>query len=132
MRKLLVASCVLFLLAGTLIVIGCRGGGNGGPKDVAQEFLDSFKAQDYDAFLATLSESDKELFEQNAEEAKEYFKTITEAPVDVEIGKEEIKGDEATVEVSKEEKGEKQTAKFHFVKENGKWKIDFMKTSEAL
>lgn len=132
MRKVLVAICVLVLVAGTLLAVGCGGGGEGGPKDVAKKFMDSLNNKDYDAFLESMKKDDRELFEENSVEAKEYFKTLTTQPVEFKIGKEEIKGDEATLDVSKTEDGETQSDKFYLVKENGDWKVDFMKTSPAL
>jgi len=132
MKKLLVLTLVLALLASVGILAGCSSGGtsSGGqtPEQAVQAFFDAAKKQDANTTWDLMSAAT-----QKAMQSKANWETAIkqEAPANFtfKVGKATVNGDKATVEVTGTENGETSTQTFNLVKENGKWKLDLSGTA---
>jgi len=135
MRRMTVVSCVVVLAS---VLAGCGGSKYGSPKSTFETMVAAAKTGDKDAMLACYDKETKGCFEEleklSAEmkggkakdpgaEMIEGFKEATFT-----YGKEEIKGDAATLEVTKD--GDTQTLKFK--KEDGAWKLSIPEMKMAV
>ena len=124
-------------LAGVLT--GCGGGSDyGSPKATFETMVAAAKAGDKDAMMACFDKETKGCFEELEKLAAEAKGSTAKTPgpdmpgkykdAKVDYGKEEIKGDTATLEVTTD--GKKQT--FKFKKEDGNWKISIPEMKMAV
>lgn len=123
------------LLVLVLVLAGCGGDGGGSasadsPEAVTEAFIQASLDQDAEAAFELISESDQAEVddkEQIVEGADEYFESFS-------VGKAEIEGDTAKVDVTikiKELENEL-TFVFVLVEEDGKWKVSLEKTGEEM
>jgi hypothetical protein len=118
------------------VFTGCGGSKYGSPKATFETMVAAAKAGDKDAMMACFDKETKGCFEEleklagKAKGPKAQGADVTGKYKDAEIeyGKEEIKGDTATLEVTTD--GAKQTVKFK--KEDGNWKISFPEMKAAV
>ncbi|MBN1288385.1 MAG: DUF4878 domain-containing protein [Actinobacteria bacterium] len=132
MKRVIVLGCILLLVFSSALLVGFGSGGGGGDdeaqaKAVAEKFMKASMEYDIEGILDTLSEKDKkEISDEDIEEAKKQSEAAggVDLGIDYKIGKVEIEGDKATVEVAVEFAGEKSTDNIYMLKEDGKWKVD--------
>ncbi|MBN2168833.1 MAG: DUF4878 domain-containing protein [Actinobacteria bacterium] len=131
MKRVVVLGCILLLAFSSALLAGCGGSGGGNDeaqvKAVAEKFMKASMEYDIEGILDTLSEKDKEgISDEDIEEAKKQSEASkgVDLGIDYEIGKVEIKGDEASVEISVKFAGEESTDNIYLLKENGEWKVN--------
>ena len=125
-KKTLIGGIAL-LMALSLLLAACGGGGS--PESVANSFLKSFAALDFDkaAKLATeegaeaLSMMNQFMGAMGKEEKAEFRQDYTAT-----VSKVDIEGDKAVAYYTP--KGSEEEKSLDLVKVNGKWKVDFQKT----
>ena len=127
MRKALVLLCVLALLAGTALLVGCGSGSSSQtPEQAMQAFWDASPKQDINGSWNMLSaDSQKGLKDKTAWAAA--IKPAASGGEKITVGKATVNGNSATVKVTISASGQSQTTSIPLVKENGVWKVDMVK-----
>ncbi|MBN2168823.1 MAG: DUF4878 domain-containing protein [Actinobacteria bacterium] len=129
MRKFVIITCIISMVFGAVALTGCGGSSSKGdsPKQVAQKFMEALADNDVDSYLTLVTKESREGVdvEEIKKQAAEYEKQQTEK-IEFKVGKEEIKGDKALVEVTIVQQGMEMTMKWTLVKQDGAWKVDML------
>jgi len=127
-----------------LFFIGCGGAANApqtaSPTDVLKIYIDASDRKDFAAIKQTFSKGTIKMYEDAAQKRqisvdeiiKEEFELASSAELKskLELGKETIEGDTATIEVKDNSTGNLE--RIPFVKEDGVWKVALDKFMEDL
>jgi Domain of unknown function (DUF4878) len=130
MRKFIVLACVLSLLAGATMLIGCGSNGGGGgtssdtPESVAKAFWTAALTGNADTSWALLSKSIQGNLKNKEAWAKQGVSNTLGSST-IEVGKATISGDTAKVTIKVMNGGtEVISEEVTLVKEGGAWKVE--------
>ncbi len=129
MKKAMIIFFVLVLAATAYAIVGCGGGDDSSPQQVAEGFWKALENGDADKAYDLLSESDKTQI--GKEELVEGFARSVES---YSVGEAEISGNTAVIPVKTRLKNLEIDLEFDMIlaRENGSWKVSFSEMNNEM